>query len=199
MTVDTQRQLITSRGPAAGKLTGINHLQFIVDDIDESVRFYRDVLGFRIIRTRSEYPAAGRGYRILKNVFVDLGNGTLLSLIVIGEQAGLDLDTEPSVSADWLWPDSSTPHRQPRKMDHIAFNVESLDELVWFQQHLRNCGVKTSEVIARPDEHWIKSIYLYDPNGIPLEVATFDRGDPMWDTYVEGMWFWDKDIPALYD
>lgn len=195
---DTDATLVTKAGPAVGKLTGINHLQFIVDDIDESVRFYRDVLGFEVVRTRSEYPAPGRGYRILKNVFVDIGGGTLLSLIVIGDQAGVAQETEPSVSSDWLWPASDAKHVRPRKMDHLAFNVDSHDELVWFQQHLRDCGVETTEIIFREAEHWIESIYFYDPNGIPLEVATFDWDNPRWAAYERGMWLWDKDIPALH-
>lgn len=190
-------RIVTTKGPAAGRLVGVNHLQFIVNDINESVRFYRDVLGLRVTRSKSDYPAPGRGYRILHNVFFDLGNSEYLSLIQIHEQSA-EL-AEPSVSSDWLWPDNTAKHNKPTKMDHLAFNVPTHDDMVWFHEHLTQHGVKVSPIVFRPEESWVESMYFYDPNGIPLEIATLDLGSSRWDGFDPETWFWDREMPALRD
>ncbi|GHB67660.1 hypothetical protein GCM10010377_68190 [Streptomyces viridiviolaceus] len=200
MSTEASPALVTSAGPAAGRLQGVNHLQLIVDDMDESVRFYRDVLGLRVVRTRTKenYPVSPSGFNMLKNYFFDMGNGGLLSLVQIEGAQGSPQDTEPAVSGSWLWPDTTRGPQFPRKMDHLAFDVESHDDMVWFHAHLRECGVKVTEIITREDEHFVESIYFYDPNGIPLEIATFDRAHPRWKTHDPNMWFWDPEpVPAL--
>ncbi|MFG3525108.1 VOC family protein [Nocardia nova] len=193
------RSLIKSSGPAAGRLKGVNHLQLIVDDMDTSVRFYRDILGLRLVRTRTKenYPLQKRGFNMLRNYFFDMGNGGLLSLLQIENASGSASDSEPAVTGVWLWPGEREAH-QPRKMDHLAFDVETHDDMVWFREHLLANDVDVTKIIMREDEHFVESIYFYDPNGIPLEIATFDREHPRWKDHDPDMWFWDTDpVPAL--
>lgn len=194
-------QLVTTAGEAAGRLNGVNHIQLIVDDMNESVRFYRDILGLRLVRTRTgaNYPdlAKSRGFNIEKNYFFDMGNGSLLSLIQIMNATGSASDTEPAISGPWLWPDSPAA-RKPRKMDHLAFDVETHDDVVWFRQHLLRNDVKVTDIITRDDELFVESIYFFDPNGTPLEIASFDRGNPKWEGFDPNLWFWDEDpVSAL--
>ncbi|MFD1246229.1 VOC family protein [Nocardioides ginsengisoli] len=177
----------------------MNHLQLIVDDMDTSVRFYRDILGLRLVRTRdkSNYPTQRRGFNMLKNYFFDMGNGGLLSLVQIEKAEGRAEDTEPAVTGSWLWPGGRVA-RQPRKMDHLAFDVETHEEIVWFRDHLIEHGVEVTDIIVREHEYFVESVYFYDPNGIPLEIATFDRGNPRWEDFDPGLWFWDTDpVPAV--
>ncbi|MCA1217890.1 VOC family protein [Streptomyces sp. 8L] len=47
------QQVLQERGPATGRISGINHLVMFAKDMDEGVRFYRDVLGLRVVRTMS--------------------------------------------------------------------------------------------------------------------------------------------------
>jgi catechol 2,3-dioxygenase-like lactoylglutathione lyase family enzyme len=199
-TTDSKPEILTQAGAATGRLAGVNHLQLIVSDMDASVRFYRDILGLTVVRTTADYPAPGRGYQILKNTFLDMGNGNLLSLIVVGGAGISDTPTtaEPSVSAEWLWPGVPENQWTPRKFDHVAFNVDSHDDVVWFRDHLQACGVKTSKIIARDHEAWVESLYFYDPDGIPLEIATFDLGNPKWESHQPTDWFRDPNpVPAL--
>ncbi|QIX52314.1 MULTISPECIES: VOC family protein [Rhodococcus] len=197
---DSKPEILTQAGPATGRLAGVNHIQLIVSDMDQSVRFYRDILGMTVIRTTADYPAPGRGYQILKNTFLDMGNGNLLSLIVIGGPgiSGAPKHAEPSVSAEWLWPGVPEQQWTPRKFDHLAFNVDTHEDVVWFKEHLESHGVKTSKIIARDYEAWVESLYFYDPDGIPVEIATFDRSHPKWDEHRPTDWFRDPDpVPAL--
>ncbi|MET8428760.1 VOC family protein [Nocardia sp. NPDC004860] len=199
MTAYSSHSLIKSNGPAAGRLQGVNHLQLIVDDMDTSVRFYRDILGLRLVRTRTKdnYPVQKRGFNMLKNYFFDMGNGGLLSLLQIEAASGSAEDSEPAVTGVWLWPGERVA-RHPRKMDHLAFDVDSHEDMVWFREHLITNGVEVTKIITREDEHFVESIYFYDPNGIPLEIATFDRAHPRWQDHDPEMWFWDTDpVPAL--
>src|ERR1051325_4016344 len=105
--IEARTDIKTTGGPAVGRLAGVNHLQLIVSDMDRSVRFYRDILGLRVIRTTSDYPAPGRGYQIIKNTFLDMGGNSLLSLVVPGgthDGTGQHIvagAAEPSISAEW--------------------------------------------------------------------------------------------------
>ncbi|GAB7007900.1 hypothetical protein JCM18899A_53780 [Nocardioides sp. AN3] len=201
MGIEESRRLIKSAGPAAGRLRGVNHLQLIVDDMDTSVRFYRDILGLRLVRTRCKdnYPVQKRGFNMLKNYFFDMGNGSLLSLLQVEAAEGTADETEPAVTGAWLWPGEKVA-RRPRKMDHLAFDVESHDDMVWFRDHLIAHGCDVTKIITREDEFFVESIYFYDPNGIPLEIATFDRNSPRWDEFDPDIWFWDTDpVRALLE
>src|SRR4051794_8131839 len=45
------RQILQEKGAAAGRISGINHLVLFARDMNEGVKFYRDLLGLRVVRT----------------------------------------------------------------------------------------------------------------------------------------------------
>jgi catechol 2,3-dioxygenase-like lactoylglutathione lyase family enzyme len=173
-------------GEAIGKISSINHIQLIVRDMEESVLFYRDILGLEVVKT------TGKSYLdnvslspITRNYFFKMGNGELLTLIELKDAPV----PEPSI---WdLWPASldSTPHI--RKMDHLAFNVDSLAELEWFRQHFIRNGVKVTDILGR--ERFVKSIYFVDPTGNALEIATWAPEDPAWQDHKPEDWMLDSE------
>ena len=85
-----------------------------------------------------------------------------------------------------FWPGVASPPPIPRKMDHLALNVDTLDDLKAVRQRLVDHGWEVSEVLVF-GELWphVNSIYTYDPDGLPLEIATFDFGDPKWQERTE--------------
>lgn len=182
---------VVQAGPAAGKITGFNHLVLVCRDMNASVRFYRDILGLRIMRTAPER----RGYQ--KQYFFELGNGELFSLY---QMANVVERPEPPV-VNSAWPGSDgVPPQNPQKMDHLAFNVDDMETLLWFQQHLRSRGVAVSEVFGQPagTEFLPGRIYFYDPDGNPLEIATLDAANPGWEGFDHEKWFQDDTpVPAL--
>jgi catechol 2,3-dioxygenase-like lactoylglutathione lyase family enzyme len=222
------QRILQETGPAAGRVTGINHLVLFARDMDEGVRFYRDVVGLRIVRTIqfSTNPEALRaaarhssGFAVspegsgspgadsfvdmsVRQVFFEMGNGEMFSLY---ETERVSEHPTTSVSSV-LWP-AAEPGRtslpvEPQKMDHVAFNVATPEDVRWFHEHLTSHGVAVSDVTERrgaAGEHrFITSIYFYDPSGNPLEIATFAPADAEWAGYDFSEWFLDEEpVSAL--
>jgi catechol 2,3-dioxygenase-like lactoylglutathione lyase family enzyme len=198
---------VTERGPAVGRIRGINHLVVVVDDMEESVRFYRDLLGFKVVRTVAYGGDPGQPWTVRKTYFFDIGSadGTLLGLFeVLRNPAANDGGTEPAMVAR-LWPGSTAGPVNPRKMDHLAFNVDTREQLEWFRKHLTAHGADVSEVTALNaafHHEFVESIYVYDPSGNPIEIATFDWDNPRWENRrgpdEQTDWMQDTDpVPAL--
>jgi lactoylglutathione lyase len=59
-------------------------------------------------------------------------------------------------------------------VQHLAFKVDSMAELLAFKERLVASGI---EVLGVTDHTIFKSIYFFDPNGHRLEVAC-DTGTP---------------------
>lgn len=218
------RQVLQEVGAAAGRINGINHLVMFTHDMNEGVRFYRDVLGMRVVRTQ-RFKTTGEGLRsaahhssgsavaaaevsavsveiLLKQVFFEMGNGELFSLY---EAPGVASKPAAPVSS-LLWPASvkegwSQP-TVPQKLDHLSFDVSSHDEVLWFREHLLSHGVAVSEVSERRGvnntHRFISSIYFADPSGNPLEISSFDVSDRAWQSYDFSDWFMDdQPVDAL--
>jgi catechol-2,3-dioxygenase len=63
----------------------------------------------------------------------------------------------------------------PEWVQHLAFKVNSLEELVTIKDRLVANGI---DVVGVTDHTIFKSIYFFDPNGHRLEVAC-DTGTPV--------------------
>ncbi len=206
MTTATHKKIVAQKGPAVGKITGINHCVLVVKDMDESIRFYRDLLGLKVVATRAEFdprrdvsnnkaPMDAGPSGVRHNYFLQMANGEIITLVEVDRAE----KAEQSVFSAGLWPGKSAPPARPRKLDHLALNVESRDDLVWFQKHLRGNGVEVSEIEERAmDPKFVKSLYFYDPNGVPLEIATWDWKDPNWKSHKAEDWLRDEHpVPSL--
>jgi glyoxylase I family protein len=56
---------------------------------------------------------------------------------------------------------------------HLAFTVESADEQIAWREYLGAHGVACSEIL---DRGGLRSLYLRDPDGHIVEIATDDSG-----------------------
>ena len=204
MVLAAHQRIVASTGPAAGRIHGINHLQMIVHDMTLALPFYRDLLGFKVVRTRGKITENGAlvpGDRlpVTKNYFFDLGNGELMSCIEVKGMPRPD----PSLYADALWPGDAEPAPLPRKVDHFSFNVDDLETLEWFRTHLQNNGIAVSEIAHARFEPataspFISSFCFYDPSGNPLELATFDWANDKWTRHAPERWLMDEEpVPSL--
>ena len=129
------------------RLTGLHHVTAITRDLDATTAFYRDVLGLALVRQEAnpDDPEA----RHFWFGAVNGAAGTLVSFLEYPE-----LDSSP--------PGGGSTH-------HFALAVESAEELGAWADYLRSRGVECTDVMDRGS---FKSIYLRDPDGRIVEIAT---------------------------
>lgn len=130
----------------------IHHVAYRCHDAKETVEFYQRVLNmeFQLAIAEDEVPST-KAPDPYMHVFLDAGNGNVLAFFEIPNS-----------------PDMGRDQNTPAWVQHIAFELASMDELLEAKAHIESCGL---DVIG-PVEHTIfKSIYFFDPNGHRLELA----------------------------
>ena len=123
-------------------VTRMNHAVLYVRDVAVTAAFYQDLLDFRPVM---EIP--GRA------VFLQApgsNNDHDLGLFAIGTEAG------PSEAG-----------RRTVGLYHIAWEVDTLDELVRMQGVLAEAGA----LVGMSDHGTTKALYAHDPDGLELEVS----------------------------
>jgi len=130
------------------RFTGINHLAMATGDMDATIRYWRDLLGLRLV--------AGLGHPGYRHYFFEL---TERDMIAFFEWPGV----EPGPDKD-----HGAPVRGPFTFDHISFGLEAEDELWNLRDRLDAAGFWVSEVV---DHGFIHSLYSFDPNNIAVEFS----------------------------
>ncbi|MGC8603056.1 MAG: VOC family protein [Desulfomonilaceae bacterium] len=136
------------------KFTGINHLAMVTSNMDKTIRYWRDLLGFRLV--------AGLGAPGYRHYFFEISPTDLIAFF---EWTG----AEPALEKD-----HGAPVKGPIIFDHVSFGVENLDELWELHAKLSAAGFWVSEMV---DHGFIYSIYSFDPNNIPVEFSYSVRGE----------------------
>jgi catechol 2,3-dioxygenase-like lactoylglutathione lyase family enzyme len=130
------------------RVVGIHHLALVTGSLDLTLRFWRDLVGLQV-RSRLGSP----GYR---QYFLAAGGQTLLSFF---EWSGAEPVPEK---------DHGVPQRGPIAFDHVAFELGGDEELFQLRDRLSDAGFWVSEVT---DQGYVRSIYTFDPNGVPVEFS----------------------------
>ncbi|MDP9220984.1 MAG: VOC family protein [Actinomycetota bacterium] len=123
----------------------LNHAVLYVRDVDRSLEFYRDVLGFRPI---SMLPEGFHGAAFLQAP--GSTNDHDLGLFAIGAAAA-----------------DSGAGRSTVGLYHLAWEVDTLSDLVDLAAKLTAAGA----LVGSSDHSTTKSLYAKDPDGIELEIA----------------------------
>ena len=129
------------------RIAGIHHITLLCADVERSMAFYRNVLGMRLVKQTVNEDDRGA-----RHLFFGDEEGRPGTLITCLEYPELD---EGSVGR-------GSTH-------HFALAVESEEELSAWRDYLESSGIATTEVL---DRTWFKSIYLRDPDGHIVEIAT---------------------------
>lgn len=127
---------------------GINHLAMATSDMDMTIRFWRDLLGLRMV--------AGFGAPGNRHYFFEIAKNDMIAF--------------------FQWPDVKPVEEKehgrqvkgPFVFDHVSIGVETEDGLWEVKARLEAADMWVSEVI---DHGFIHSIYFFDPNGIPVELS----------------------------
>jgi len=139
-------------------LQRIHHVAYRCNDAKETVNFYRDLLGmeFKLAIAEDKVPSTGEPDPYM-HVFMDAGSGNVLAFF--------ELPNSPKMDRD---------HNTPEWVQHIAFEVDSHEELMTYKGKIEAAGL---EVLGPINHGVFDSIYFFDPNGHRLELAA-NKGTP---------------------
>lgn len=129
----------------APRIDGFGHIDLTITDPEQSGRWWREVLGFRLI-LKIERP----GFRVWS---MHHPSGLVVGLVAHDEPAAGQFD-ERSVG-----------------LDHLALNVQDRPTLEAWAQHLDQLGVAHSGI---KQENGGALITLRDPDNIQLELHALD-------------------------
>ncbi|MBZ6379589.1 hypothetical protein B5C34_15705 [Pacificimonas flava] len=144
--------MATDAADQTSTISGVHHAAFRCRDADQTIWFYRDVLGLAdptgiVVEER---PGSGASDPYL-HVFFRMGNGEYIAFF----------DAPSSAEGDWFLPKDGFDM-------HFAFEVASEEELEAMKVRLQDSGFP----VGGPLDHgFVRSIYTYDPNGIQIELT----------------------------
>jgi catechol-2,3-dioxygenase len=120
----------------------LNHAVLYVRDVDRSVTFYSEALGFRVV--------AGMPGRAAFLQAEGSSNDHDLGLFAMGDRAG---DTQAGRTTVGLY--------------HLAWEVDTLAEL----QRIRGVLTANGSLVGASDHGSTKALYAQDPDGIEFEIS----------------------------
>ncbi|MCU1630307.1 MAG: Glyoxalase/bleomycin resistance protein/dioxygenase [Pseudonocardia sp.] len=132
----------------ATTVRGVHHLALISKDVEETIRFYQDLLGFPLVELVENRDYAGSSH-----FFFDIGNGNLLGF--------------------FDFPGHEHPEFQETigAVQHLALST-SPEEFEAARKRLDEAGVE----YLGPDRGVDNSLYIRDPNGVGLEFYREELG-----------------------
>jgi catechol 2,3-dioxygenase-like lactoylglutathione lyase family enzyme len=134
------------------QLKGIHHSAFRCRDAEETRGFYEDVLGLPVAAALAfeEEPGSGKPHPYV-HIFFRLPDGNFIAFFDA--------------------PDSARPEqfRPAHGFDrHIAFEAGSVEALEEWKARLDAKGVNAFGPI---DHGFVRSLYMWDPNGLQVEIT----------------------------
>jgi glyoxylase I family protein len=142
---------VEAASPRRLRLGGIHHVTVLCKDVERSVAFYRNLLGLRVVKQTTNSDD-----RTARHLFFGDAEGRPGTLVTCLEYPEL---AEGKVGVG--------------SIHHFALAVEGEDELEAWRAYLVSRGVPCSEVL---DRTYFRSIYLRDPDGHVVELATEGPG-----------------------
>lgn len=135
---------------------GMHHLGLATHDMDATLAFYEQVLGFETKVCDLMSPAAGGKIR---HAFLDVGNGEMMAFMECNDVPGIAEDFDAGLNRGLGIKGG---------VMHFAFAAADKQDLRTKQSTLRERGVEVTDVV---DHGWCESIYFRDPNGLQLEYC----------------------------
>jgi len=137
------------------RLKHIHHMAFRCRDAEQTRWFYEDVLGLPLAMAMvfDEEPGTARKVDYM-HLFFQMGDGNFVAFF----------DTPDNLDEAMFKP------RHGFDL-HLAWEVDSLEELQAWRQRLIDAGVSCFGPV---DHEFIHSLYFYDPNGLQCEITIRD-------------------------
>jgi len=132
----------------------LHHVAYATRDPEATWDFYSRKLGMPLVHT--ENHRQGEGY--FRHFFFEMGPGEYLAFFAVQ-----DVGEKPDYSTH-----VSLGLGLPVWVNHLAFRLDTLEELSAMKQRMLDAGL---DPIHEIDHGWVRSIYTLDPNGIMVEFA----------------------------
>jgi catechol 2,3-dioxygenase-like lactoylglutathione lyase family enzyme len=136
-----------------GRLHNAHHVAYRCRDAEQTRWFYEDVLGLPLVAALvlEEIPGLNEPTPYM-HLFFEMGNGDLVAF--------------------FDEPEGATPEQFERAHSfdrHLAFEVEGEHLLLEWQRRINEKGVSC---LGPVDHGFVRSVYMYDPNGLQVEITT---------------------------
>ena len=140
------------------KIRRMHHVAYRCKDAKETVNWYVKHLNMNFVLAIAEdHVPSTHAPDPYMHLFLDAGGGNVLAFFELPNSPAMGRDTN---TPEWV--------------QHIAFKVDTVEELEAAKTRLQAAGI---EVVGVTDHTIFKSIYFFDPNGHRLELAC-DVGTP---------------------
>ncbi|MES2973682.1 MAG: VOC family protein [Pseudomonadota bacterium] len=140
-------------GPAI-PIAGVHHTARPTWKLEETVHFYRDLLGLPLVHAISARGWGPEDHADFLHFFFDSGNGSTIAFFYY-------IGTTP--------PDFTQPRDDYRyRASHTAWRVATREELLDCRAKVEAAGIALKYQVRH---EMIESIYFDDPNGYSLEVT----------------------------
>jgi catechol 2,3-dioxygenase-like lactoylglutathione lyase family enzyme len=151
------RERSRQREDTMGFANGVHHLAICTNDIKGQIEFFTDVLGCELKALYWMHGVEGAWHG-----FLELNASSYIAFVQTPAMGEIEPVWGVSHAAN---PGSPAA---PGTMQHVAFSVETKDELFAIRDRIRSRGVN----VYGPIEHGMcSSIYFGGPEGLNLEVA----------------------------
>lgn len=147
------------------RLAGVDHTARPTWKLEETVHFYRDVLGLPLVHAISARGWGPDTHPDFLHFFFDSGNGSAIAFFYYLNQP-VPAEAERPIAKPW-------PEDHVFDATHTAWLVESQNELEHWRARLEAKGIEVSVDVAH---EVIESIYFRDPNGYFVEITRKLRG-----------------------
>ena len=139
--------------PPTLALAGVHHTARPTWKLEETVRFYRDVLGLKVCHAISARGWGQDDHPDFLHFFFDSGNGSTIAFFYY---LGTERPQDPVAWDHWLY-----------RSAHTAWHVDSRETMLAWKARLEACGYDVMQV----RHEIIESIYVTDPNGYMVEFS----------------------------
>lgn len=137
---------------------GIHHLAIATADIKTQIDFFNDVLGCELVALYWMHGVEGAWHGFLK-----LNDASYIAFVETPDIAGIERTIGVTHAGSGGTPCSGGT------MQHVALNVDTLDDLYAMRDRIRSRGIT---VFGPLDHGMCHSIYFAGPEDLSLEVAT---------------------------
>jgi glyoxalase family protein len=132
-------------------ILGLHHITLVCSDPQQTIDFYTNVLGQRLIKQTVNFDDPGSYH------------------LYFGDETG----SPGSAITFFAWPGAPKGQWGIGGTHHFALQVETYDSLLKWKRRLTDLGIAVDGPL---DRHYFTSIYFRDPDGVIIEIATNGPG-----------------------